>query len=759
MTQRSPWTRYLAVLAVIAAAFALFYAVARTPEPAPPSSRAQDFSAGRAMVDIAAMAPVPHPIGSPANRRVRDYLMGRMAALGLSPRIQSDVSLMHQADAFGPYVSAAPVENLIGVMPGRDPSLPALLLIAHYDSVPGSPGAADDVASVASILETVRAIRAGGAPARDVVVLFTDGEEVGLLGARAFFADDPLASRVGYVLNLDVRGGGGRALMFQTGANNGGDIALFRRTAHTPFANSVAALIYQFVSGDTDFTIARNAGVPGLNYAFFGREFDYHSPSSTVAALDQGAVQHLGQEVLPTARALAMAASLPLRAPDATYADFFGLFLIAYPAWAGWIVLAGVAALIGAAAWQGRRAGAPSLSGVAIGLAAGLVIMLGGAIVLGLARLATGVGSGWMAYRPLLARFPAYEAGLALTALSLAFLVPAALARLRVERGPAWIGALASGLVVGLVAQAVAPTATPIVVWPLALASAAAAVTGAGTSAARWAWALAGGLIVVSLALTGLVFHAVQQAMDLPETGALALWLASLALWPLAWPAGRQRRASFLSAAILLFAGLAVMAALRLTSPWSPRHPRAVQVEYLVEADAGRAWRIAGLRPGAWTRAVLGADGGAPALRPFPGLLAPVLAAPARPARGAAPGLTLSREAGGGLRLDVVPAQGVSHIGLHLRSSASLSGLTLDARPSGLSVAPGVLTRIYWEGSDRPFSLRFRSTSAGALDVAFAQTLPEWPATARPLPPLPRDAAAWDRSGSTIVAGRRRFAW
>src|SRR5258708_3783519 len=107
------------------------------------------------------------------------------------------------------------VENIVGVLPGRDRSLPAVALMAHYDSVPGSTGASDDAAGVATALEVVRAIKARGVPARDVVVLITDGEEAGLLGADAFFRRDPMAKHVGFVFNMEARGSAGRAQMFQ----------------------------------------------------------------------------------------------------------------------------------------------------------------------------------------------------------------------------------------------------------------------------------------------------------------------------------------------------------------------------------------------------------------------------------------------------------------------------------------------------------------------------------------------------------------
>jgi acetylornithine deacetylase/succinyl-diaminopimelate desuccinylase-like protein len=53
--------------------------------------------------------------------------------------------------------------------------------------------AGDDSAGIAAILETVRALRAGGPLAHDVIVFFTDGEEPGMLGAAAFVREHPWA--------------------------------------------------------------------------------------------------------------------------------------------------------------------------------------------------------------------------------------------------------------------------------------------------------------------------------------------------------------------------------------------------------------------------------------------------------------------------------------------------------------------------------------------------------------------------------------
>ena len=166
------------------------------------------FSTSAAFTDVQAIARAPHPIGAPANAAVRDHLLRRMTALGLSPRVRSS--------------EAAPAaQSLIGRLPGRDPNLPAVAVMAHYDSVPAGPGASDDGAGVAAALEVARALQAGGVTRRDLLVILTDGEEAGLIGAKDVFAHDPVARRIGFLVNLEARGSGGRARMFQTGPDNG----------------------------------------------------------------------------------------------------------------------------------------------------------------------------------------------------------------------------------------------------------------------------------------------------------------------------------------------------------------------------------------------------------------------------------------------------------------------------------------------------------------------------------------------------------
>ena len=88
-------------------------------------------------------------------------------------------------------------------------------MVAHYDSAPVSLGAGDDGAAVACLLELAYALKRGPTPTNDVIFLFSDGEEWGLLGARSFLTH-PWAKEIQTVVNLDARGSAGRPVLLQT---------------------------------------------------------------------------------------------------------------------------------------------------------------------------------------------------------------------------------------------------------------------------------------------------------------------------------------------------------------------------------------------------------------------------------------------------------------------------------------------------------------------------------------------------------------
>ena len=803
--------RTIALAAALAGALLVAWLGTRTQDPtsAPVALSTTGFNTQIALLDIRRIAAKPHPIGSAANAVVRDYLIGRMTSLGLRPAVQAGLGL--QSDTYGEetWLVGGNVENIVGVLPGKDRKKPALALMAHYDSVPASPGAADDATGVAVVLEVVRAIEARGTPERDVIVILTDGEEAGLLGARLFFAEHPLRGRIGLLINMESRGGGGRANMFQTGPGNGALIPVFARTAVRPVSNSLAVFLYTRMPNDTDFTVSKDAGIRGLNFAFIGRQFDYHSPTSTPANLDRGSVDSMGQQALAAASDLAFADALPGKASDAVYSGTFGDHVLAYPAWGGWIALLIAAGLIGLGVLRGRRSEDFALPDVARGAGAALFLLVGGALLLHLARLATGVGFGFMAQRPLLAQWTLWETALAAVGLGLLLLVPGLLARPRMRlwlagaglmggllclafggwdikgvalglvtaalgygafgkpaRMPgAWLGVLLTGLAVGVILQVVLPAVAFLVAWPLALAGLGGAASLMGT---RMDLSRTAGLVLLAVLGGGwlaVFFHVVSQGLDMPEILSLYLWLGAFLFWPLAWP-GSMPRLSLAPAVVLLALGVVLVGVVRFSDPWTPRYPRATVVLHVHDAVTGKAHLATTERAKSfldiapWTIQAMNAEGDEVSKLSLPPLSTrPLWTAPAPDLPPSEAPVTATRLADGRVRIDLPPARVIL---LRLTDRAGLIGLAdIDGRPTALPLptarwaTPAVPETLNFRLSGQPLPHRITlpRMSAGTLEVRYAVIEETWPATARPLPPRPSDVMPFDLSDSTVTTG------
>lgn len=516
--------RLLWLVGSLALALLIAVLTLQVPAPAGVGAPVAAFSAGRAMADVREIARRPHPVGSADHARVQAVLLQRMAALGLQTSTQTGAlspAAVRRLEREGGSAAGVELTNLIGVLPGQDPRLPAVALMAHYDTVPDSAGAADDSAGVAAILEAVRAIRARGPADRTLVVILTDGEELNLDGARAFWGGHPLRDRIGAVVNLEARGGGGRAMMFETGRGNAETISLFARAGARATggvsSNSLAVFVYEAMPNGTDFTIPKDRGVQGINLAFIGRPEQYHAPVSTPGALDQGSVQHIGSQALETADALLRAPALPAATANLVYADLFGRVVVGHAPIMGWGLL-GLAFLgLGLAVWRARSHAGLTFADAGRGAVDGLWFLSTGLVLTQLVRLLAGPLSGRAesadAYYTLLARLPWMEAGAALTVLAVALALFGGRTRLdrRIVAGVIAIAAVAAVILGGL---------NPIVIG--------AAVIAAGLSlfpglAARSTWGGWTGLIGLILILA-----AAAQALA-PEAAFLFVWTGLLA--------------------------------------------------------------------------------------------------------------------------------------------------------------------------------------------------------------------------------------
>ncbi|NET89769.1 MAG: M20/M25/M40 family metallo-hydrolase [Kamptonema sp. SIO1D9] len=309
--------------------FLAFFSVFQTQPPAvqPLDAPLTEFSASRALKHLEVIAEKPHPIGSAANQKVRDYLVRELTHLGLNPQIQTTTAINSMWDEI---ILAGTVNNIIAKLEGTENTENAILLAAHYDSEPNSLGASDDGAAVAAILETIRALKASLPLKNDVIVLFTDGEEVGLLGAKAFVERHPWAKYIKLAVNFEARGTSGASFMFETSKNNDWLIQEFAKLTTHPFINSFASSLANLLPNETDMTIFKKVGLAGLNFAYINDSFNYHSALDNLDNLDRRSLQHHGNYALAIARHFGNLNLETQSKVNAIYFDLFGLTLIHY---------------------------------------------------------------------------------------------------------------------------------------------------------------------------------------------------------------------------------------------------------------------------------------------------------------------------------------------------------------------------------------------------------------------------------------------
>jgi Peptidase family M28 len=314
------------VLVVLAVIFFLSYEGLRPPAPKPANAPATEFSAGRARDILNRLVGdgIPHPTGSAQNDVVRGRVLDELTKIGYEPAVQTGFACDELGDC-------GTVQNVLARLEGTQ-SGQAVLLAAHYDSVPAGPGAFDDGAGAAAVLEIARAYKSLSQPRHSIIFLIDDGEEAGLLGARVFVNQHPWAKDVRAVVNVDSRGSSGPSLMFETGDANHWALQLYARNAGHPVTSSIFYTAYKQFPNDTDFTVFKAAGYQGLNFANIRDVVHYHTPLDNFGNADPGTLQHQGENALSSLQALASADISNPPKSEAVYFDLLGQWTVRWPA-------------------------------------------------------------------------------------------------------------------------------------------------------------------------------------------------------------------------------------------------------------------------------------------------------------------------------------------------------------------------------------------------------------------------------------------
>jgi len=494
------WFWTLAILAALGWGAS---SIRRLPDPVPANRSDTLFSSARAMSQLVEIARHPHPPGSPEHDRVRTHLMGRLRSLGLDPRVQATTSVIGDSGT----ARAVTIRNVVARLPGTA-STGTILLTAHYDAAPLSPGAGDDGVGVAALLETVRAVLAGEPLRNDLILLLSDAGALGQSGTRAFVEAHPWVSEVAFVVSAEMRGVSGPAFLLESGSENGWLIETLATADSRPTATSLSREIPSDRPLGQSLSPFRAAGILGLTLTGLGGRGVHQQVTDRPERVSEKTLQHQGSQLLSLARALGgidLGKPSGLEGPDQAYfsVPLLGLvhhpldwvFLISLGLIGGWILMMSLLRL--------RRG---SWKGLIAGTLLGVVLAVGAFVI------------GWGGFETVRLIHPEYgllESAffrdgvhfLALTLLVVGWVVGGyGIARQRYQAGELFLGALVVPVGAAVWLGFTAPFGAVILQWPAALSLLSAGLLtalGPNRAQGRLAWVVA--LLVAGGVLSVLV--------------------------------------------------------------------------------------------------------------------------------------------------------------------------------------------------------------------------------------------------------------
>ncbi len=229
----------------------------------------------------------PRPAGSNAHSEVRDFLLHTLEQMDLKP--------YDGQEFLWPYYRKGKetFANLLAVLPGANPVLPPMILGAHYDTVPETPGADDNAAAIWVVLRAVQGITPG-VLSRSVVVALFDAEEppyyLGALMGSTNFHERQLKhpAHCTFIFDLvghDVPVPGIEDLVFITGMESHRSFESVINNTSPDSGIRIVPALNRYVGDMSDHHVFREHGEP---YLFFscGHWQHYHMPTDTPEKLN-----------------------------------------------------------------------------------------------------------------------------------------------------------------------------------------------------------------------------------------------------------------------------------------------------------------------------------------------------------------------------------------------------------------------------------------------------------------------------------------
>lgn len=354
------------------------------------------FSMDRAFSHVEQIGQNPHAVGTTKHAFVRNYIVQQLQKMGLEVQTQEGYCLSDDGILVKPI-------NILSRIPGTNPDAKALVLMSHYDSNPHSAkGASDAGSGVATILESIRAFLSNQTShENDIIILFTDAEELGLNGAKLFVNEHDWANDVGLVLNFEARGSGGPSNMIvETNGGNSGLIASFNQAnVEFPVATSLMYSVYKLLPNDTDSTIFReDKNINSFFFAFIDDHYDYHTALDSPQRLDKTSLAHQASYLMPLLKHFSNTNLDNLHAEnDDVYFDLPFSTLVHYPfAWVTPMLILAILLFIGLLLYGFKKRRLKSKE-LFLGFIPFLVVLIGAPLI------------SFLGWKALLAIYPQYQ--------------------------------------------------------------------------------------------------------------------------------------------------------------------------------------------------------------------------------------------------------------------------------------------------------------------------------------------------------------
>lgn len=231
----------------------------------------------------------PHSISdTQENLSVMEYIISQIKECGVVCENTTDkpAYLLQNFEFLPRGTQSYNLNNIIVHIPANSssPSNEAVMIMAHYDSVECGEGACDDASACSVMLEAIRyylnIMNNGYIISNDLVFCFTNGEEEGRQGSKAFIKDfdrfGDITKRIKFAINIDAGGTSGTQIMYETSENNYNTIKLFSEVNENLFTSSAAVGIYNTMSNNSDFSSFKDI-YQGVNIANTCGGENYHT--------------------------------------------------------------------------------------------------------------------------------------------------------------------------------------------------------------------------------------------------------------------------------------------------------------------------------------------------------------------------------------------------------------------------------------------------------------------------------------------------